>query len=380
MRLVWISHSDGLEGAEKCLLETAALLRERGCDIAVVVPSKGPLAEKLIEVGAQVTTIYHPWWIREFRCSDYAFGRFWRYALAVYRIGAFLYRTKPDLVVTNTIVSPSGALASKFLRIPHVWFIHEYLESDHGLHFELGRRFSLWCINRLSLKVITNSRAVGESFKDGIAGDKIQAVYQPVSVGSEPAISSGSGDNSDPFTIVLVGRKSRNKGQEDAIRAVAILSKKGINAQLSLVGNSEPGFETMLIDLADDLGIGNLVSFIPNVEDPTSYMTAATVVIVCSKNEAFGRVIVEGARLGKPMVVTSSGSTNEFVERGFSGLVYDYGDSQSLADAVERLYYNDAEREKLGNEAREWALRTFDENQYAAEMIKIFQGAVSRLS
>jgi glycosyltransferase involved in cell wall biosynthesis len=41
-------------------------------------------------------------------------------------------------------------------------------------------------------------------------------------------------------------------------------------------------------------------------------MLAADIILVCSRNEAFGRVVVEGMKLGRPVVYTRSGGIPEY--------------------------------------------------------------------
>ena len=82
-----------------------------------------------------VAILSHPWWIKELKDGANPVKRFSQYWGATVAIAKLLQHIKPDLVVTNTIVAPCGAFASKFLGIPHVWYIHEFLEEDHGLTF-----------------------------------------------------------------------------------------------------------------------------------------------------------------------------------------------------------------------------------------------------
>ncbi len=41
----------------------------------------------------------------------------------------------PDLIYSNTIVSPWGVIAANFLNKPHIWYVREYGDLDHNLKF-----------------------------------------------------------------------------------------------------------------------------------------------------------------------------------------------------------------------------------------------------
>lgn len=60
-------------------------------------------------------------------------------ARAVQAIEEIIAKSKPDVVMTNSIVCPWAALAAQNARVPHVWFAREYGDLDHGRVFEIGR-------------------------------------------------------------------------------------------------------------------------------------------------------------------------------------------------------------------------------------------------
>ena len=81
-----------------------------------------------------------------------------RNCLAAVAIARLVRRRRPDLVVTNSIVSPAGAFGARMARTPHLWFLHEFGVRDHGMTFDFGYRRSLWLISQLSKLVVVNSR------------------------------------------------------------------------------------------------------------------------------------------------------------------------------------------------------------------------------
>jgi len=80
------------------------------------------------------------------------------------------------------------------------------------------------------------------------------------------------------------------KGQEQALRALAILHARGISARLVLAGNSKEPYLTQLHALSKELGIEQSVAFLPFTEDPLTLYYSSNCALVCSEYEALSRV------------------------------------------------------------------------------------------
>ena len=139
--VILISHSGQLGGAEKCLLEAAIGLKEIGYRVKVIVPRDGNLNVELKINKLETIIQTFPWWMH-FDYERFSTRNLFRkipsqfyYALKVYKI---IKDNNPDIVLSNTITSVTGALASYVNRCKHIWFIHEYGKEDHRLVFDLG--------------------------------------------------------------------------------------------------------------------------------------------------------------------------------------------------------------------------------------------------
>ena len=98
-------------------------------------------------------------------------------------------------------------------------------------------------------------------------------------------------------------------------------------------------------------------------------MDEAWALVLPSRSEGMGRVLVEAFCRGRGVVGTRAGSIPDLVEDGRSGLLVDPGDPRALADAIVRVLSDRLLAESLGAAARESAaswLQTPEE--YAARM------------
>ncbi len=130
------------------------------------------------------------------------------------------------------------------------------------------------------------------------------------------------------------------------VRAVAVMLERDPSLRPRLVvpvvgGPSGSGLDkpTSLAALAADLGVSDVVRFVPPVDQETlaRWYAAATVVAVPSHNESFGLVAVEAQACGTPVVAAAVGGLTTVVRDGHSGLLLDTHDPVAWAAALARV-------------------------------------------
>jgi len=90
----------------------------------------------------------------------------------------------------------------------------------------------------------------------------------------------------------------------------------------------------------------------------------ADLVVVCSRDEAFGRVTVEAMKAGKPVIGARSGGTAELIREGENGLLYTPGEVAELAGAIRRVAHDRILAGRLAECGRGWASETFTSDRY----------------
>ena len=145
---------------------------------------------------------------------------------------------------------------------------------------------------------------------------------------------------------MFAGRIQPLKAPDVLLRAVAVLLERAPHLRSRVVvpvvgGPSGTGLErpTALAGLADHLGIGDVVRFVPPVAQPelAKWYSAATLVAVPSYNESFGLVAVEAQACGTPVLAAAVGGLTTVVRDGVSGLLIDDHEPGSWADALRRV-------------------------------------------
>lgn len=371
MRLVWVSHSARVGGAELGLLEGIQALHARGHELHVVVPVRGPLEERLAPYATVHVCKHKPWLTFEPRRAKRAAWLGYNALIAGPRIARIARQARAEAIVSNSLTTMAGAVAARRARTPHLWFVHEFGREDHGLPFALGPRLTFRLMRRWMRVCIVNSAAVQDHFRARL-GPAVQIARYAVNVPDWPTERAPG----EALRLLLLGTKKPSKGQADAIRAVATLARRGVNLDLRLVGGSENSYEEELQALATALGVRDRVSFIPHAEDPFRLVCDADVVLMCSRCEALGRVTVEGMKAGKPIVGAAAGATTELVQHGWNGYLYAPGDSSDLAAWLEICHRDRSALARMGENGRDWAREMFNSRRYGAELEAAVEAAV----
>ncbi len=266
-------------------------------------------------------------------------------ARAVQAIEEIIAKSMPDVVITNSIVCPWAALAAQYARVPHVWFVREYGDLDHGRVFEIGREKTWQDVGNLSDLVVTISKSLAEHAAQYIDKDKIAILYNPFKF--DEIRQKAAVKIKPPFTsqtslkAIISGNLAPTKGQLEAVEAVGRLNAEGLETELCLVG--APGEKDYMKRIGQAIGrykLAGKVHLTGFSTDLPAYVALADVGIMASRREGFGRVTFEYLVLGKPVVGADSGATPEMVLDGKTGYLFEAGKVESLAAAL-RHYARD---------------------------------------
>lgn len=92
--------------------------------------------------------------------------------------------------------------------------------------------------------------------------------------------------------------------------------------------------------------------------------------------ETFGMVVVEAFACGTPVIVSNLGSLPDIVEHGVTGLHFEVGDSDDLADKIQWMIDNPGEVRAMGENARKEYLRQYTAEKNYSMLKSIYEEAV----
>lgn len=136
--------------------------------------------------------------------------------------------------------------------------------------------------------------------------------------------------------IALVGRITRWKGQHLLVEAMSLIKHK--EAYAIIVGSDQGRvkYTNELKNLAKKLKVDDKIQFIGESFDiPALLMVSDIVLSTAIEPEAFGRAAIEGQAMGKIVLASNIGGSLENIIDGVSGKLFQSGNAQSLAEAID---------------------------------------------
>jgi D-inositol-3-phosphate glycosyltransferase len=126
--------------------------------------------------------------------------------------------------------------------------------------------------------------------------------------------------------------------------------------------------------LCRELGVDDLVLFLGKRAQDTLpyYYSAADVVVMPSHYESFGMVALEAMACGTPVIASQVGGLAFLVQDGITGYSIPDDNPQALADKLSLLVCNPDLRNKLGQQAADYA-RQYDWEIIAQRIVNVYQ-------
>ena len=379
LSVCFFSHSAELYGAERILLELVKeLIEDYGVICTVVLPRSGPLKEKLEKAGAATCIIDYSWWYDQKILPDEQITELCINSASnlLYNLRQTLSIINPDIIITNTMSVPWGAIAASFLRKPHIWFVQEFGEADHGLKTFLPFNTTLEIIKNLSAIILTPSKAVKRMLFPNLTRKKALTVYHYINI--PPTIIYQDKNKyfarKNSTKLIISATIQEGKGQKDAILAIKELVRKDKDVELIIMGYGNNQYADYLKGMVSREKLRERIKFIGFKENPYPIMKQADIGLVCSKKESFGCVTTEWMLLKKPVIGTNSGGTPEQVKEGFNGLLYEPGDYSQLADKIEYLMNQPDKARQFGENGYKFAKKTFTKDKFGGRIYKLLLG------
>lgn len=374
IKILFFNHTAGLGGSERSLLELLRELQELGAICMVVVPYEGDFCRELEKLAIEYRVIAYHWWCSlSKKTKKQQVEEMNNSFINLLKEKVYLDAWGADIVFTNTLTIPWGGIYSLISDKPHMTFIREFGDIDFGFDFFYGYDRSLGFIDNYSDYVFTNSKATLDHFSNHIVRGKSDYAYAYIEPDRKLVTQNAKKifKLRQSLKLAVMGAIIPSKGQEEAIKAVGTLIKKGLNIELAIIGSKhDPGFLEMLNEHIKKYAAKSRIRFHDFVINPYPYMSQCDVLIVPSRNEAYGRVTIEAMSLAKAVIGTNSGATKEIVENKETGLLYEPGNFMELAQKIEFLYNNRGQVKKFGKNGYLSYKRKFDKNIYG---MKVFE-------
>jgi glycosyltransferase involved in cell wall biosynthesis len=301
-----------------------------------------------------------------------------RFVFSTAALIALILRYRVDVVHTNTAVLPTAPLAARLTGRRSVFHLREFFSEFPGLW-----RFYQHYIGLLSSRLITISHAVEIQFAPRLRS-KCTIIYdgldaQDAMSDPEAALALRTSVGNPQLLVGVVGRiKFVRKGQEVLVKAAALLRERFPDVRYLVVGTASPGSEDHLDRLRELIrvnGVEDRFFFTGDMNDVRNVYAALDITVVPSiQAEPVGMVVMESMALGTPVVGSRCGGIPEQVVDGKTGLLFEPGNEQELAQALACLLEDDQLRRSMGQAGQVRAREVFGIEQTYSRTAACFRG------
>jgi len=296
-----------------------------------------------------------------------------------------------DLVIANHVaLAPVAAVMKRVFGTPY-WVACHCVEIWWGTsrwrHIALRNADLILPVSLYTADVVQKM--------DGIRSSRVKVVYNAIPnffakllVSQEPhEPTSGSTAKLKPGGKVLLSvcslvRKNEFKGVDTVIRALPRVLKAHPDLGYVVVGDGE--LREKLESLAIETGVAGNVTFVGEVSDAelAELYRGCDAFVLPSRGqgrpgvaggEGFGRVYVEAAMAGKPVVGSRSGGASEAVVQGRTGFVVDPDSIDEVAEALLAILQDPQLAARMGSAGKTWALDTFSEDALLSSLRELLR-------
>lgn len=346
-RVAIVLHEPIIGGATIGVLRIVPLLEQRGWRCVFWAPGPGPVHDHLRALGHEVDG--RPRLLRysaaSLRVAPGARARLQSVPgyLSAYR--RWLQRHEPALVHANTLITIPEALVARTTGARVLLYVHEILPSGAK-----GR--AAGALMRACAEVVLATSAASAAAL-GRAGVQAREILPGVALPPVPAPDR----DDDRVVVGVLGTISRRKGSDLFLRAAERVRRELPRVELRMIGPLADGPEhewaRHVVARAQAAGIAWATT-----TDPFAELAGWDMLVLPSRVEPFGTVLIEAMAMGLPVVAARVGGVPDVVTAD-TGLLVEPEDADALATAILELAGDRARRQALGVAGRERVERLY---------------------
>ena len=372
-KILFISSITRYGGGERWMLDAAGGLKRRGCEVKLAARPGSVLLDRAAAGGLDCAAIQMQ--------SDFD-------PAAIFKLTRLFRRFAPDVVIPNldreirlcaaalwaagrrplrrrAFPAPGGARPSPARPFPR-------LIPRRGSDFPLKDKLHYRLVyTRAVHSVIVNSQATRRTMLSRtpwFPADKAVVIYNGIDAALYDRLSGrrdeirrtmrqSLGLPDSAALVTLVGELNERKGQQHVIEAAAAILNERPESHFLFVGEGDAR-ERIAAELSSR-GLGAAVHLLGFRPDVPEIVTASDVLILPSRVEGFGYVLVEAMAAGLPVVASRASSIVEVVEDGVTGLLHEVGESGAMAGQIIRLLSDRELAASMGRAGRARVERLF---------------------
>lgn len=379
IRILYVNHTGLVSGAEKVLLEILRGLDRERYEPLATCPAEGGLAEQIMRLRVD----WYPMPAPRARFS-------WRPDRALLAAAA-LFRTAKVLRQQIRIVAPEvihansiragivASLAARGTGTQVIWHVHDTLPK-HPISTAVRAFASLSGNTRF----IAVSHSTAKHFQGRFPfGERLLAIYNGVDLSRFPVKQSGNSEfrksiglSQDDFLVCAIGQICARKGLLELIDALAQIRHQARSIHLAVAGKvvfrHEEEYLKTLCSAIERSGMQDRVHFTGELSNVSPLLQAADLLILNSRDEPFGLVLIEAMASGTPVLAARVGGIPEIVTDSENGWLVEKGDTQALAARLLDLSQSRDQLEQVTQRALQEVRLRFSIDRFLQEIERVY--------
>lgn len=187
--------------------------------------------------------------------------------------------------------------------------------------------------------------------------------------------------------ILSIGRNTEKKGHVYLLEACRLLAAKEIDFDCTIVAGPSAQAEWVESGLLESMGISERIEVLGDRNEAQIlelYRTSDIFALACvvaenGDQDGMPNVLLEAMACGVPVVTTPVAGIPELVEDGKNGYLVPQRDSESLAEAIEKMLDPEL-RQRLGRSGRETVQGEFDIRATSSKLAQFMQAVTFEMT
>jgi glycosyltransferase involved in cell wall biosynthesis len=196
----------------------------------------------------------------------------------------------------------------------------------------------------------------------GFPGERIVVIPNPITLPADSVVDASAGKY-----VAYAGHIRPEKGINTLLAAARMTG-----LQIRLAGDYSLMPEVVKVAQANEKFLGHL----NRGQLGKFYRNARFLVVPGVCFEAFGLVLVEAMSHGLPVIASRIGGMPEIVEDGVTGLLFEPGNSEDLANKMNLLWENPDLCRQMGIQGHEKVISEYSNEVYYKRLMAVYEKAI----
>ena len=375
MKVVLVNTNSDIEsGASRSLVILAKHLKNYCEKVLVVLPKKGSVEKLLQENDVAYAIIRHSntLWFKE--CEEkkikWKIKDLLRYLTNIIaKLRMFILFRTYDVVHINALTTGIAAEVAEYMNKVCIWHFREFMEEDLGIEFR-NKRKAIKLIEAADCRIAISQEVKNKYIK--LIKKPINVIYNGVQEEQYYLERNRAILQNDQISILIPGRISKYKGQKVLLQALQYLTDKiELKYILKVVGSGDEDYTNELKEYSENNFLN--VEFVGYKKEMKAYYESADIVCICSRNEAFGRVVVEAMMAECLVIGANAGGIKEIIQNEKNGLLFEPENHIELANCLKNIIQNRQLGRKYAQQGQKDAIQLYSSKTNAKNVFNLYE-------